>query len=188
MDQRMKSCPYQGCDADVVKRGMCEGHYRQSMRGVPLGPIRRRNRSDKERFDAFVRRGDGCWEWTGAIGTTGYGNFKLGKLGIIGAHRAALILTGVELPPGAFICHRCDNRACVRPDHLFIGTPADNNADMVAKGRVSTPWAKITPDQVVEIRRRYAAGELPRQIAPNYGVASTAISRAVHGRSWRHVP
>jgi hypothetical protein len=78
----------------------------------------------------------GCWLWTAATGPKGYGVFQLGRgEGTTGAHRLAYELAYGKIPDGMFACHRCDVPACVRPSHLFLGTNADNAADMGAKSR-----------------------------------------------------
>ncbi len=94
----------------------------------------------EDRFWAFVVKGPGCWTWTGAT-SAGYGRIREGRAGTryIGAHRVSWELANGPIPDGLFVCHKCDNPPCVRPDHLFLGTAADNVADMIAKGRGRKP-------------------------------------------------
>ena len=87
------------------------------------------------RFNAKVTRdaADGCWRWTGAKGSRGYGNFWLG--GYVNAHTASVLLNGRRIPAGAVVMHRCDNHACVNPEHLLVGDELANQRDSVSKGR-----------------------------------------------------
>jgi len=99
-------------------------------------------------------------------------------------------LTNGPIPDGMQVLHRCDNPPCCNPAHLFLGTQADNIADMIAKrrgGAVSGEAhyrAKLTADQVSAIRARYAAGETQVALAREFGVSQTNISRIVRGTTW----
>jgi hypothetical protein len=153
-----------------------------------------------DRFWPKVRIGPDCWEWTGAIKDNGYGTITRGgrSQGHVYAHRASWEMAFGAIPAGMDICHRCDNRRCVRPDHLFVGTTADNLADMRTKGRANDPArgsrgdrngrARLTWEQVREIRRRWAAGEQQRSLAREFGLGSTTVGHIVHGRHWRELP
>lgn len=88
----------------------------------------------KARFWSRVQKTDGCWDWTAALSHYGYGEFYLGETSYR-AHRVSWILLCGEIPPGLCVCHHCDNRKCVRPDHLFLGTHNDNMQDMKQKDR-----------------------------------------------------
>lgn len=79
-----------------------------------------------------------CWEWTGIIGTDGYGIAKVDGLSI-GAHRLSWTMNRGDIPTGLCVLHRCDNPTCVRPSHLFLGTKSDNSRDALAKGRLNIP-------------------------------------------------
>lgn len=94
----------------------------------------------EERFWAKVEKTDGCWLWTAALSTTGYGRIGVGKK-MAYTHRLSWEMHNGPIPPGMHICHHCDNPKCVRPDHLFLGTRTDNMRDMWRKGRGWSPWA-----------------------------------------------
>lgn len=110
------------------------------------------------------------------------------------AHRVAWDLTYGPIPDGMLVLHRCDNPSCVRPDHLFLGTQTDNMLDRKAKGRGNHRRgsrhgrAKLTEAQVLEIRSRYAAGDVTQtQLGDEYGVCHVVIGNIVRRRLWRHI-
>jgi hypothetical protein len=112
----------------------------------------------------------------------------------IGAHVLAWILTHGPVPAGLSVCHRCDNPPCCRPDHLELGTAAENSADMASKGRAARRSGlahhatRFTAEQVREIRARYAAGGVStHELGREYGVGAMVIWRAATGRSYPDV-
>lgn len=159
----------------------------------------------EERFWAKVNK-DGptmshmdtpCWVWTAGMHATGYGIFDVLTPRCKRAHRYSYMLHNGPIPEGMYVCHHCDNRGCVNPAHLFLGTAADNNADRDAKGRnamsrlrqergaqffCNTP--KLTPDLVLEIRSHLTNGLSHRKIARMYGVGKSTISRIGTRESW----
>lgn len=153
-----------------------------------------RKRPLPEVFWERTDRSGECWEWQGRIGPYGYGLVNLGWRGtVMFAHRFAFdVSRGCDIPDGFMVCHRCDNRKCVRPDHLFLGTAKDNNVDKMLKGRGLSPrphvagehnhQAKINDAQRDEICRRYAAGGvLQRELAAEFGLTQTRVSQILQG-------
>lgn len=138
----------------------------------------------------------GCWDWTASLLHDGYGAFGLGgRNGGMGrAHRVSYELHCGPIPEGVLVCHRCDNRTCVNPEHLFLGTPADNLSDMTTKGRrarvghtgASNPSAKLTEEDATAIRA--AVDVAWRDLAKRYGVGKTTIFDIRSGRIWSHLP
>ena len=153
-------------------------------------------RSLEERFWAKVSKGEGddCWEWTAYRNKGGYGKIARGgsKNERIRAHRLSWILHNGPIPTGAVVCHRCDNPGCVNPYHLFLGTQKDNLQDAQRKGRMArgerNHHAKLSRNQVLEIRAQYASGNTStRALATKYGVSQTSISTIVRREVWKHI-
>lgn len=144
-----------------------------------------------ERFWLKVWKTETCWLWTLACDQKGYGrSFYKGRL--MRAHRLAWILTVGDIPDGLFVCHHCDVPTCVNPDHLFLGTAADNSADMSQKGRFKVPGFRgedapssiLTTAQVIEA---YESNESGVRTARRLGVSPSAISLIRKGKNWGHV-
>jgi len=143
--------------------------------------------SPPERFWAKVDKGGECWVWTASVNNHGYGQFTH-KGRPVKAHRFSWFLAHGEWPTQQ-VLHHCDNPPCVRPDHLFQGTHADNMKDAASKGKiigfqkgVAHPWArKLTPDQVREIR---SSTDRRAVLAERYGVHWLTITRVRTRRMW----
>lgn len=141
-----------------------------------------------ERFWSKVKKGDGCWEWQAKRNNKGYGLFRIrSKVGWMfsTASRVSYELTYGAIPKGLWVLHTCDNRGCVRPDHLFLGTHSDNMTDMWRK--VRRPSA-IGPEGAREIRRLRAKGMQQKAIAAQLGVTIHVVKHVTRtqGRTWRH--
>jgi HNH endonuclease len=142
------------------------------------------------------KRQDGCWVWTGILAANGYGkafcSFKSGGRKIR-AHRLSWVIHNGHIPHNLLVLHKCDNRACVNPNHLFLGTDGDNMRDAAAKGRLGVVYgtrhgnAKLTPTKVRAIRGLRHNGESLRVLAEKFGVSQRTISFAAGRELWRHV-
>ena len=189
------TCNVDDCTRPVKALALCETHYmRQRRHGHPgNAPIASPGRGLAARFWAKVdRRGpDECWEWTAARNESGYGVMRPeGKRTgpTVKAHRVALALSGVDVD-GYVVRHRCDNPPCVNPAHLELGSPLDNVADMVERGRVAkgSQLSRLSEADVGTIRSLAAGGMLHRVIAERFGVSRSAVTRIVNRRGWLHV-
>lgn len=142
-------------------------------------------RGGSKRFWDCVSKGDGCWVWRRGAGSHGYGQFYFepGKPRL--AHRVAWELENGPIPTGMQVLHKCDNKKCVRPDHLFIGTQLDNMRDMIAKGRRATNIClnpknkKLFADDIADIQRRIVRGAKSNSVAlaREYGVSVVLIRK-----------
>lgn len=140
-------------------------------------------------YQNFTTVKEGCWEWVGPVSSNGYGH--LGVAGkTLSAHRYAYKLLVGPIPEGMFVLHHCDNRLCVRPDHLFLGTQTDNVADKMKKGRhprgTQLPQSKITEDNVREILL-LKGKESSSSIAYRLGISKTEVCQVWKRRVWSHV-
>jgi hypothetical protein len=157
------------------------------------------NPNTEDAFWAKVDRrdsADACWEWIGYHNSDGYGIIRFRGVKQR-AHRVAYELAQKCSVGDLCVLHKCDNRGCVNPAHLFLGTVADNNADAKAKGRIrqgeirygeQSGKAKLTAQQVMTIRCAYIHGFVSQKsIALRFGVSPIQVSRIIRGKAWRHV-
>lgn len=149
----------------------------------------------KSRYQLFLELiaspGDDCIRWPYATARRGYGHLRKGTK-YWRTHRLSYFETFGAIPDGSDVCHRCDNPPCINPRHLFAGTPADNRADKMAKGRqafgVKFRSAKLTDEKVIELRHRYNCGASSPKLAKEMGMANGTMQRALFGRLWKHLP
>lgn len=149
---------------------------------------------DHKRKDKFLVRciedcSTGCWNWSGMKSKTGYGQVKRdGKF--IFAHRYSWTLHNGEIG-SLFVLHKCDNRICVNPDHLFLGTQKDNQQDMKNKGRhcygERSPHAKLTENNVLEMYSLHKCGMGTILLAKKFGITKNLAWRVVRGLQWSHL-
>lgn len=145
----------------------------------------------RDRFLERVEKTDGCWLWQGFIEPAGYGSFRYGtrKQGrTVRAHRLSYEIHVGPIPPGMFVCHRCDNKRCVNPAHLFPGTRRENVDDMLKKNRQASGerhgQTPLTERDVILIRK--LASSLPHRVmAKRFGVSKGTISNITLGKTWK---
>lgn len=145
--------------------------------------------SDKERFFKNVIKGDGCWIWTGCKQKE-YGVFGLNRK-IIKAHRYSYVFHNGEIKDNLIVRHKCDNPSCVNPNHLELGTGADNMMDRDIRGRnvkgERVHTSKINNEIVKKIRNLYSLGYKQKDIAKTYLIAESNVSLICNKKTWKHV-
>lgn len=135
------------------------------------------------------RTPSGCIEWTGYKNPAGYGQVRVNSKSHL-VHRLAWVSSGKALPDGMLVCHKCDNPACFNTEHLFVGTHKDNMQDMKAKGRSADKAgekcgkAKLSTNEVDEIRRLVAGGKTQASVALKFDIHPSHISRIVNKKRW----
>ncbi len=137
-----------------------------------------------------VQSPDDCWEWQAGMLKVGYGKFSMRTNGVrstVSAHRFAYELHYGVLPGDHHVCHTCDNRKCVNPAHLFLGTHKDNMADMASKDRAARGphqhLAKLTEDDV-RVIRNMACFESNTHVAKQFGICVSSVGNILSGKTW----
>lgn len=192
-------CSFPDCGRQHSCKGLCASHYEQQRLRGRLTPLRRLTPAGTPFWERvnIVEDADSCWEWTaGTRGRDGRGCISINGR-TESAPRVAWMLTNGPIDEGLFVCHKCDNPPCVRPDHLFLGTPGDNARDMSSKGRHSGwtgerphgekhPAATISDAQVIELRELRSLGWKQADLADRYGISQSSVSRITLGQQRRN--
>jgi hypothetical protein len=148
-----------------------------------------------ERLWSKVNKTETCWLWTASVSNAGYG--QLGdpiRRSMISAHRVAWEVTHGPIPIGQCVLHKCDVKVCVNPDHLFLGTKAENTRDCISKGRFKPNKggefnrnSKLTNEQVREIKRHPRKRGFRQGLADKFGVSIACINGIRVGANWKHI-
>lgn len=159
--------------------------------------LKDKNKRYRDRILASVLLDEaGCWIWQKSKYRNGYGKFAIGGGVVIGAHRASYVAFVGEIPSGLDVCHSCDVRDCVNPEHLFRGTRSENILDASKKNRVSrthqkrgeaNPQAKLDGAKVHEILSRLNNGETKASIARSFSVTDRVVLLISRGQLWKHI-
>lgn len=187
-----------GCSSQVKARGLCARHYQRLLvHGSPSTTLNpHRDLSVAERYDSLVDRTstpDGCHLWQGTPAENGYGRLKFGGKTTY-AHRWGYEHLVGPIPEGQVVRHICDVKLCQNPAHWELGSQADNIRDRDERGRgvwlkgEDHPGAKVTLEQVAQIRERYASGTVTQTaLAIEYGLTQSAISSIIRRKLWKQV-
>lgn len=175
---------------DCGKEHVTRGRTLRNGTSISCGCRMSYRKNPIERFWDYVNKSDGCWEWKGLIMEVGYGAHSI-KGKACYAHRFSYELHFGEIPNGKLICHSCDNRKCVNPSHLFVGSHLDNTKDMIDKKRnckgTNVLTHKLKEEDVIKIRSLRKEGFSYNKIANQFGVCWSVARRICLNQSWRHI-
>lgn len=230
----MKLCRWCNVEKDIsefpeLKRNQCRncwnaGRRERASKKVLLipcpfckNPFKKRTRSKwcsiKCHLLDRIQKKEDCWEWMGSLTKVGYGKIQVKNKNYT-THRLSYEIFKGQIPDGNMICHSCDNKKCINPEHLWVGSAKDNMHDMIQKGRkvAKTGWkhteetkqkfklrphsdrrgekhhlSKLTSEDVLNIRKMIESGEKIIDIARKYNVDQSAISNIKRKRNWSHI-
>jgi hypothetical protein len=183
----LDKCPVPWCEKRASCGGYCKTHYERARKGTAfVKSVHELTAQEKLEERCMPIPWTGCWIWLGSVGSHGYGDFRMNNKGIL-AHRAAWELAnGCPVPGGRFVLHHCDNKLCVNPAHLFVGTNTDNMRDKLRKGRHVPGWCeeKLTQEQIDQIRALRAAGVPQREVAARFHRHPDHIRKIANHKVW----
>lgn len=183
----MKLCTINNCDKKIAARGLCTAHYRRFMLYGDTSYLQYKNglyKTPEEAFDDqyIIDNKTGCWLWTGT---------KTNKYGLVcfkgktkRAHRFSYERFVGEIPKEKVVCHKCDNPACVNPNHLFLGTQTDNLKDCYYKGR---HHSSITEEIAIKIISLIKDGKTNNEISKEFKAGVGAIQAIRESKTWGYL-
>ncbi len=185
-----KLCTVTDCGKPRSSHGLCQMHARRVKVHGDLNVNLNAKKDFRTRLYGACTKTATCWLWTGTLNDTGYGITSEYSKSML-AHRASYTLAFGAIPAGLSVLHRCDVPACINPAHLFLGTRADNVADMVAKNRnqkgETNGRAVLTEAQVRIIKTMLADGATKVSVAEMFEVSRSLVSMIGSGKRWKHV-
>ena len=180
------------CICDCGKTSLVRSQYLIDGRTRSCG-CRSFRKSMKERFfSKIIKKEDyECWGWRGALCNGGYGCFTMNKR-VKPAHRASWEIHNGPIPKGLWVLHKCDNKICSNPDHLFLGNAKENVHDMISKGRnirgELSCHAKLTSNDIINIRKEYLNKNATYlEISRKYYVNASHIGRIIRKERWNNI-
>jgi len=193
-----RRCKIEGCGGNHYGHGYCSKHYKRWKKGDDLYRVAsKRSIADPRYFwakAAISAYGDDrCWDWQGTLWESGYGVASVVIDGVPyqRAHRLAFYFATSHHPGEQFVLHKCDNRRCVNPRHLFLGNHNDNMADMDAKGRRALGELSgrniLKTADVIQVKDLLNRGLKQTTLARDFNISVSTINAIAHGRLWKHV-
>lgn len=194
MPKPIRYCSVPHCEIRCHSLGYCSRHYQAFRKYGDATKVLQKQHHGKtvrERFLIYTKQGPGCWEWVGHKDPNGYGRLNIGGKPIL-AHRISYMLQYGDVPDEMDVLHKCDTPKCVNPEHLFLGTQADNVRDMHEKGRALKRGLKGTEHNLAKldeaaVRAIRASTEPDGKVAAAFGIARTTVSDIRKRRSWAHI-
>lgn len=185
-------CNHAGCEDQAKSKGFCLRHYKLFWKYGSTEERGSRHAPAQDRFWRFVKKSDGCWNWTGYKDKDGYGTLTIkkenGSHSPIRAHRFSMILNGHEIDERALVLHRCNNPSCVNPDHLYIGDQVQNMQDRIAHVGYSSGEKHFNAKITEEIAEKVFLFEGPAyKAAEEFGISASQARNIRAGRQWRHI-
>lgn len=188
---KKQTCSVPGCNKPATSLGMCKKHYTRFSRYGHTDKQSFQGESLEKKLSRFtVNEKTNCWEWTGNKSNSGYGTFAHeGKK--LYAHRESFKFHNGPIKKCLYVLHKCDNKLCMNPDHLFVGSAKDNSEDMMKKGRQAKGadrQPKLTKSQVLELRTLSESRKLSAPaLARKFSVSLPTVHSILAKKTWKHI-